>query len=142
MHKLKFLFLPIIFLCFSVAIFAQEAEEPNYHIYSIYFGGGNYFIDQEQILGLENWLIEVGALDNQQISVHAHTDNIGSKEYNDWLSQMRNRAAIQQLLIRNVPAERISTESFGELNPIYDNSTLEGRLKNRRVDIIIKPVVL
>lgn len=138
----KFLFLSILTTCVPSVLSAQEAVEPNYHIYSIYFGGGSHFIDAGQIEGLETWLIEVGALDNQEISVHAHTDNIGSKEYNDWLSQMRSRAAIRQLLIRNVPAERISTESFGELNPVYDNATLEGRLKNRRVDIIIKPVVL
>ena len=137
----KFLFFATLLLLPLTTLRAQE-ESPNYYIYSIYFGGGSYLIDDSQIEGLEEWLISVGALDNQDISVHAHTDNIGSKAYNDWLSQMRSRAAIQQLLLRNIPQERISTESFGELNPVYDNSTLEGRLKNRRVDIIIKPVVL
>lgn len=142
MNNFKFLFLSTLFLFSQNNLSAQTEEVPNYYIYSIYFGGGSYLIDEEQISGLEEWLISIGAMDNQEISVHAHTDNIGSKQYNDWLSQMRSRAAIQQLLIRNIPADRITTESFGELNPIYDNSTLEGRLKNRRVDIIIKPVVL
>jgi flagellar motor protein MotB len=55
---------------------------------------------------------------------------------------MRTDAALQRLLMKQIPEEIISIEEFGELNPVYDNSTWEGKLKNRRVDIIIKPILL
>ena len=56
---------------------------------------------------------------------------------------MRCESAISELLKNAlIRADQISIEEFGELNPIYDNSTWEGKLKNRRVDVIIKPVVL
>lgn len=135
------LFLVFVLLAIGVSGQAQEAFK-GYYIYSIYFGGGSYYIDEEQSQGLEEWLNSIEGVETYNISVHGHTDNIGSKEYNDWLAKMRNQNTIQELILRNISRELISIESFGELNPIYDNSTLEGRLKNRRVDIIIKPIAL
>lgn len=130
-------------ICNPVSILAQEGEEdPGYYIYSIYFGGGSYYIDQEQAQGLVDWLNSIPDVETHAISVHSHTDNIGSKAYNDWLSQMRSESAIHQLLQQGIPEENISIEDFGELNPVYDNSTWEGKLKNRRVDIIIKPLIM
>ena len=130
-------------LLMTSTVAAQQKEEADpYYIYSIYFGGGSYYIDNEQAQGLSEWLLTVPYIDDCEISIHSHTDNIGSKEYNAWLSKMRSDAAFRKLLLEGIPSEIISIEDFGELNPIYDNSTWEGKLKNRRVDIIIKPVVL
>ncbi|MEZ4995906.1 MAG: OmpA family protein [Saprospiraceae bacterium] len=120
---------------------AQEQEPiKDYYIFSIYFGGGSYYVTPDQEEELYKWLDGIPGVEHHQISVHSHTDNIGSKEYNDWLSQMRSDAAIEKLINHGISPDRISIEDFGELNPVYDNSTWEGKLKNRRVDIIIKPV--
>ena len=135
-YSLLFLFLP-----FFATVQAQD-DEPPYYIHSIYFGGGSYYIDQMQIDDLNEWLDAIPNIENCQISIHGHTDDIGSVEYNQWLSQMRTDAALQRLLLKEIPQEIISIEEFGELNPVYDNSTWEGKLKNRRVDIIIKPILL
>jgi len=133
--------LPFLFLlAASYTLFAQ-AEEPPYYIHSIYFGGGSYYIDPTQVQELNDWLDAIPNIENCEISVHGHTDDIGGKEYNQWLSEMRTESALQLLLLKDIPRETISIEDFGELNPIYDNSTWEGKLKNRRVDIIIRPVV-
>lgn len=120
----------------------QEEEKKDYYIYSIYFGGGNYYITPDQKEGLSEFLDEIPDLDQHEISVHGHTDNIGGLEYNQWLSEMRCEAAIMELLKKAIRSEQISIEEFGELNPVFDNSTWEGRLKNRRVDIIIRPVII
>ncbi len=134
-------------LCFllgvAVAGFAQEEEKQDYYIYSIYFGGGNFYISPDQKQGLSDFLDDIPDIDQHEISVHGHTDNIGGKEYNQWLSEMRCDAAIFELLKKAlIREEQISIEEFGELNPVYDNSTWEGRLKNRRVDVIIRPVII
>lgn len=130
-------------LCsFSLSAHAQQKKEADpYYIYSIYFGGGSSYIDEEQSQGLSEWLLTIPYLDNCEISIHSHTDDIGSKAYNEWLSEMRSRAAFIKLLQEGISGDIISIEDFGELNPVYDNSTWEGKLKNRRVDIIIRPVV-
>lgn len=136
---MKRTFLLLILGLFFFSAKGQE-EEPAYYIYSIYFGGGSYFIDGEQSDGLQEWLDGIPDLEHQSISIHGHTDDIGSYEYNQWLSRMRCGAALQQLMQKGIDREVISIEDFGELNPIYDNSTWEGKLKNRRVDIIIRPI--
>lgn len=138
---MKHLFLLCAFLATSSILFAQ-AEEPPYYIHSIYFGGGSYYIDPNQAQELHDWLESIPNIENCEISVHGHTDDIGGKEYNQWLSEMRTESTLQLLILKNIPRETISIEDFGELNPIYDNSTWEGKLKNRRVDVIIKPIVL
>lgn len=130
----------LLALVFSVSQVRAQDEAPTYYIYSIYFGGGSYYIDDEQIQGLNEWLDGIPRVEEHAISIHSYTDDIGGKAYNARLSQMRSESALIQLLKRGIPQDIITIEDFGELNPIYDNSTWEGKLKNRRVDIIIKPL--
>ena len=109
-------------------------------IKSIYFGGGSYYIDPFQEEGIEKFINSFPNIQNYTITVHSYTDNIGSDEFNQMLSEMRSYMAIQNLVKFKVPRGIITIHDFGEFNPIYDNSTLEGRLKNRRVDIILWPI--
>ena len=116
---------------------AQTGEPP--YIKSIFFGGGSYYIDGQQIKELNEWLDGFPGLEGYNILIHSHTDNIGSLEYNQRLSQMRSRAVIRVLEFRGLDPTTISKEDFGELNPVYDNSTWEGKLSNRRADVILIP---
>ena len=109
-------------------------------IKSIYFGGGSYYIDPQQSGDLEKFIKSFSNIQNYTITVHSYTDNIGSDEFNQMLSEMRSYMSIQNLLKFKVPRDIITIHDFGEYNPIYDNSTLDGRLKNRRVDIILWPI--
>lgn len=126
----------------ALTLHSQSNDGPPYHIFSIYFGGGSWYIDDSQAMDLSNWLDSIEGLENHEISVHGHTDDIGGIEYNQWLSRMRTDAALKELMKKGISRDVISIEDFGELNPIYDNSTWEGKLKNRRVDVIIRPLVL
>lgn len=132
----------VIILLFSVLSFSKAQQltpDPNL-IKSIYFGGGSYYISQDQIVELKVWIESFPNIDAYSITVHSHTDNIGSAEYNQMLSEMRSYMSIQELLELNIPRDRISIQDFGQFNPIYDNSTRNGRYMNRRVDIIIWPI--
>lgn len=108
---------------------------------SIFFGGGSYYVDEEQSRELFQLLDTIPNLELYQISIYSHTDNIGSRHYNKWLSEMRSQAAFEKLLIKNIPIENISIKAFGEENPYFDNDKWEGKLLNRRVDIIFWPIV-
>lgn len=129
----------LIFIFSSIAVYGQEGQIKPQR-FSIYFGGGSYYIDEVQAGKLKDFLEAFDSYDSYQVSIHSYTDNIGGAEYNQWLSQMRSQSAIDQLIINNVPEEIISIQDFGQYNPIYDNRTWEGRIKNRRVDIIFWPL--
>ena len=126
--------------CFLFAI-ASSAQEPAFKK-SIYFGGGSYYIGGYQRAELHNWLDSIPNLENYQITIHSHTDNIGGVEFNEWLSENRSQAAIQELILKNINTGLIEIRDFGLHNPLYDNSTSEGRMMNRRVDIILWPLAL
>lgn len=138
---MKYILLTLSMFCFVISLSAQEEEQQL--IKSIFFGGGSYYIDGVQIQELYDWLDGIEGIENYEISIHSHTDDIGSISYNQWLSRMRSEATFQVILDKNiVPQERITIEDFGEQNPIYDNSKFEGKLMNRRVDVILKPIFM
>ena len=132
---------PILFiiaiLCFT-NIYAQTKQGPPY-IKSIFFGGGNYYIDDRQKQELNDFLDSIDGLEQYQIMVTSHTDTIGSLEYNQWLSNMRSNSTIRLLELRGIPEAAIHRKDNGELNPDFDNSTMEGKLRNRRADVILIP---
>jgi len=77
---------------------------------------------------------------NSLIDVYGHTDSTGSDQYNLDLSQRRADAVANYLVMRGVSRARIQTQGYGERYPIADNSTPEGRARNRRVEIKITPI--
>jgi outer membrane protein OmpA-like peptidoglycan-associated protein len=71
------------------------------------------------------------------LAVNGYTDNTGSKEINDILSEKRAVAVKEQLVAAGLPEPVIATHGMGPANPIADNSSLVGRKQNRRVEIEI-----
>jgi type IX secretion system PorP/SprF family membrane protein len=70
-----------------------------------------------------------------RIRLEGHTDNNGSEEYNLELSKNRVEAVKELLVSNGIDPSRIETNFFGESKPIADNSTKDGQLKNRRVEM-------
>jgi outer membrane protein W len=68
--------------------------------------------------------------------VEGHTDSVGTEEYNQGLSDRRAKAVFDYLSSRGVDPARLSSIGHGELKPIADNATAEGRQLNRRVMLI------
>ena len=69
-------------------------------------------------------------------SVEGHTDSIGTKGYNQGLSERRANAVTSYLSSRNISSSRLSASGLGETMPIDTNINEAGRSKNRRVEII------
>jgi outer membrane protein OmpA-like peptidoglycan-associated protein len=68
-------------------------------------------------------------------TINGHTDSTGSAVLNQGLSEQRAEAVRQYLIGQGVPADRLGTRGFGELHPVGDNTSEEGRLTNRRVEL-------
>ena len=72
---------------------------------------------------------------NVTVKIEGHTDNIGSQEYNQDLSERRAKSVAKYLIDKGVEEDRITTEGFGFSKPIASNKTAEGRAKNRRTEM-------
>ena len=71
-------------------------------------------------------------------SVEGHTDSIGTKGFNQSLSEARANSVVDYLISQNVAKERMNPVGFGENSPIDTNVNPEGRSKNRRVEIVFE----
>ena len=69
------------------------------------------------------------------ITISGYTDSHGDKLYNVMLSAERANRVKAYLVQRGVPDSKIKVYGLGPENPIESNATLEGRKKNRRVEI-------
>jgi outer membrane protein OmpA-like peptidoglycan-associated protein len=72
---------------------------------------------------------------NAHIRVMGHTDYVATDEYNQWLSDKRAKRVYDYLVDKGIAADRMTYVGFGKKAPIADNSTEEGRARNRRVEI-------
>ncbi len=134
-----------LFLFGCVQLSAQDkhlgdSTQP-YLIKSVFFGGGSYYIDKEQEAEVYEFLNSV-LLENYEIHIHSHTDNVGSRNYNLWLSGMRSESTFMMIEEGGYSMDQIFIKDHGFDNPEFDNLSREGRQKNRRVDIVLWPLPL
>ena len=77
------------------------------------------------------------AYPNLKLQVEGYTDNIGSDEYNQKLSEERADSVRSYLETQNVPDTNVTAAGFGKSDPVADNSTDSGRAQNRRVELVV-----
>jgi len=105
----------------------------------VYFDTNKYDINTKSQTSL-NKLAEVFMeYPDTNISVTGHTDNAGPDDYNMTLSKNRAYAVTNYLQAKGLNSNRFSTNWSGELEPVSDNNTTEGRAQNRRVNVAIVP---
>jgi outer membrane protein OmpA-like peptidoglycan-associated protein len=75
------------------------------------------------------------------LTVAGHTDDVGSAQYNQQLSERRAHAVAQYLESKKVQPVRLQIVGKGESMPIASNATEGGRAENRRVEIYVEPIV-
>ena len=100
-----------------------------------------YFITDEAefaYMDFDPFLLAVEfAIQGKMVLVEGHTDDLGQNDHNLQLSMKRVRQIETLMHDIGVPPENVSVIGYGEQMPKYDNSTEEGRQKNRRVDFKI-----
>ena len=143
----------ILFLCFLMAIFMVACEckqvvkqepppppapappvEEKIVLNGIRFDFDKSVIKPEFVPVLDEAVDILKKHTNKKVGVEGHTDAIGSDAYNMKLGMRRANAVKKYLVDKGISADMLSTESFGESQPVADNKTKEGRAMNRRVE--------
>jgi OOP family OmpA-OmpF porin len=73
-----------------------------------------------------------------KVWVTGHTDSVGDREYNIRLSQARADVVVEYLVSQGMDPDRLTAIGFGYSQPVADNSTDEGRAKNRRIEFRVR----
>ncbi|AMR33534.1 hypothetical protein A0256_19955 [Mucilaginibacter sp. PAMC 26640] len=93
-------------------------------------------LDSVQLNGLAQYLLE----NKYAVALRGHADAVGSYVGNWKMSEARANAIKAYLVSRGIAEDRIVTTAFGSTVPIANNRTSNGRQKNRRVEIRLKPI--
>jgi outer membrane protein OmpA-like peptidoglycan-associated protein len=103
----------------------------------VYFDTEKYNINSKSQATLKKLADIFREYPQTNILVEGHTDNTGSDSYNLTLSKNRAQAVTGYLVDSGIEKGRFTTKWYGEAQPKYDNTTAEGRAKNRRVELAI-----
>jgi len=106
--------------------------------YAITFETGKADLKPESIIEINRVAKLMQEHPEINFEVQGHCDNTGSDNVNDPLSQKRAEAIVAALVKQGIAKERLTAVGKGSHSPIADNSTAEGRAKNRRVEFVKK----
>jgi outer membrane protein OmpA-like peptidoglycan-associated protein len=103
----------------------------------VFFDNNKYDINSNSQLAINRFKKIFIDYPDTDILIKGHTDNVGSKSYNNSLSQRRALAVSTALTNEGVNSSRIKTKWYGESQPIVENNSAENRASNRRVEFVI-----
>ena len=107
---------------------------------NITFNSGKSDIAPSFLSVLDSVVLVLKEFDKTLVVVAGHTDSSGSEALNQRLSEQRAQSVSNYLSNAGVLADRLDTVGFGEMQPIADNNTAEGKELNRRVEITLLPI--
>ena len=114
----------------------QLSEQKRAITYGIYFDFNKDTIKPQSDPVLKQIVQALTDHPDWKLTVNGHTDNIGGDAYNLDLSKRRAAAVKQTLVTRfHIAPDRLSTNGYGVAGAIDTNDTLEGRARNRRVEL-------
>jgi outer membrane protein OmpA-like peptidoglycan-associated protein len=123
------------------AIEAKYADEITSEVssksYSIEFQTGSAIIKPSSYKLLDEIFQSAVVAEGLKLGVYGHTDNSGSDEVNIPLSEKRANAVRDYMMKKGLKAARIEAKGYGSTKPIADNSTEDGKSKNRRVEVVL-----
>lgn len=102
---------------------------------NISFGTSNAVLTTKSNASLDQVVRIMNENPGLRIRVEGHTDNAGNADANMKLSEDRATAVKDYLVNKGISADRIMVEGFGGTQPIADNNTSGGRMKNRRIEL-------
>lgn len=104
---------------------------------AILFKTGKSNLSQAADAALSRVAYNLKQFPNTDVTVVGYTDNTGSEQLNQNLSEQRAESVVRYLESQGIPASRLKAVGMGEQNPIASNATAEGRAQNRRVEMFI-----
>jgi OOP family OmpA-OmpF porin len=125
----------------GTAIKEKYAEEITHEVssrsYEIQFETGSSVIKPASYAVLDDILKSAVVAEGLKLGVYGHTDNVGNDASNLKLSDERAAAVKSYLVGKGLSTERLESKGYGASKPVADNTTAEGRTRNRRVQIVL-----
>ncbi len=115
----------------------STSYEDVYTLDNVYFDYDKASLRAESFKELDELVEAMNANPDLIIEIAGHTDNKGSDEYNQRLSQKRAESVRAYLIKKSISPKRVFAKGYGEKSPIAFNDTDEGRQKNRRTEVRI-----
>jgi outer membrane protein OmpA-like peptidoglycan-associated protein len=116
---------------------AAMARSCRVQVYGIHFATGSADVAPASTPTLDQIAVLLQQQPTWKITIEGHTDSIGGAAYNQDLSNRRAAAVKDTLVARyKIESGRLSTAGFGLTHPIETNTTLAGRARNRRVELV------
>jgi len=101
----------------------------------INFAPKSHEVTKELVENLNSFALFLKNNKSYQVVIYGYTDNTGNSDENKILSQQRAEAVKKALESYGIRSTRLTAVGMGERDPIADNTTQEGRAKNRRIDV-------
>ncbi len=106
-------------------------------LHNIFFDFNSAELQSESIGELRRILRVMKENPEIRVEIAGHTDSVGTKGYNQKLSQARAQSVVDWLVQNGIEKDRLIAKGYGETKPVADNGTEEGRAKNRRVTFTV-----
>ncbi|MCY7410130.1 MAG: OmpA family protein [Chitinophagales bacterium] len=119
------------------SIAKEEEEYERFTITNINFASDKFIIPDSSKTELTALADYLKRHDNFNCELYGYTDNVGSKKYNQKLSENRANAVMNFVSSKGIAASRVKILGYNFENPIADNSDERGRARNRRVEIVL-----
>ena len=117
---------------------AIRLQPENIDAVMLYFDFNKSNLKKEESAKIARFIGQVKANPYVRIEVNGHTDDVGSDEYNEKLSERRATTVEDYLLSQGVPRDQLAiVKGFGKAAPLMEGTTDEARAKNRRVEVRI-----
>jgi outer membrane protein OmpA-like peptidoglycan-associated protein len=110
---------------------------PEMHMVYFEFDKSSFIIDSMLTSFSDSSITYMNHSQESGLLITGHTDAVGSVDYNQALGYRRAQSIKDFFESKGIVPEKIATDSKGEQEPVENNSTDEGRAKNRRVSVII-----
>ena len=103
----------------------------------VYFEFNEYSLNSKAFGSVDKVLAHLRNKPNLYIEIKGYTDNVGTEQYNNFLSRRRAKMVLDYMNSRGVPGEFMKAKAYGSDNPVGDNSDPNQAWLNRRAEIIV-----
>jgi len=116
-------------------------EDQSLNLNDILFESNSSQLSEVSFIELERVIDVMVKNPTMKVEISAHTDDVGSKIYNEALSLRRANSVVDYMIANNVPEKRFEAKGYGEAKPLVPNDSDDNRSKNRRVELKVLEVL-
>ena len=116
----------------------EVIDKINFAAKNVFFATGSYKLLPKSFKSLNEVANLMKADESLMVDIDGHTDEVGTDESNQVLSDNRAGSVKEYLIKQGVEETRLKSAGFGEAKPVADNKTAAGRAKNRRTEMTVR----